>query len=113
MKDSLHCLLMETKSEVGRKYTRKLSFCPFCQYLGSNDQSYMKLIICSHYNANYGCGKCLDEVFITVQLLCRHMQTCKGLHKEAADQVMAEDMGSAPSSSEKKKMKRSKSRDAV
>ena len=61
IKDSLRHLLMETKVEARSKSTWKLSFCPFCQYLGSNDQSYMNHI-CRHYNANYGCSKCLNEV---------------------------------------------------
>ena len=57
VKDSLHHLPMETKVEAGSKSTWKLSF---CQYSGSNDQSYMNHIICGHYNANYGCCKCLN-----------------------------------------------------
>ena len=84
VKDSLHCLPMETKVEAGSKPIQKLSFCPFCQYSWSNNPSYMNHIICGYYNANYGCSKCLDEVYITGQPLCKHMKTCKGLPKEAA-----------------------------
>ena len=90
-KDSLCCLPMETKAEVGSKFTRKLSFCPFCQYSGSNDQSYMNHIICRHSNTNSGCSKCLNEVFITGQLLHKHMKICKGLPKEAANKDTTED----------------------
>ena len=107
IKDSLRCLPKKTKVEEGSKYTRKLSFCPFCQYSGSNDQSYMKHIICGHYNTKYGCGKCLNKVFITGQLLRKHMKTCKGLPKEAVDKATAEDTDGATSG---KKMK-SKSKD--
>ena len=103
IKDSLHRLSMETKVEVSSKSTRKLSFCPFCQYSGSNDQSYMNHIICGHYNANYGCGKCLNEVFITGQPLHKH-KTCKGLPKEAADKATTEDTTSG-------RKKKSKSKD--
>ena len=37
----------------------KLLFCPFCTYMGGNDLSYLNHIIIAHYNASYGCGKCL------------------------------------------------------
>ena len=37
----------------------KMSFCPFCMYAGVNDLSYLSHIIIAHYNASYGCGKCL------------------------------------------------------
>ena len=65
--------------EVGDWPRQKLSFCPFCQYSGSNDQSYLNHIMCAHYCANYGCGKCLDAVFTSRQRLSRHMKKCKGL----------------------------------
>ena len=107
IKDSLHHLPMETKAEAGSKSTRKLSFCPFCQYSGSNDQSYMNHINCWHYNANYGCSKHLNKVFITGQPLCKHMKTCKGLPKEAMDKATTEDTDSAASG----KKKKSKSKD--
>ena len=59
---------MEPKADAAEKAIKKL-FCLFCMYSGSNDPSYMSHIICSHYNVNYGCGKCLKEVFTTGQLL--------------------------------------------
>ena len=34
----------------------KLSFCPFCAYVGRNDLSYLNHIIIAHYNVSYGCG---------------------------------------------------------
>ena len=105
IKDSLHHLPMDTKVEAGSKSTRKLSFCPFCQYSGSNNQSYMNHIVCGHYNANYGCGKCLNEVFFTGQLLCKHMKTCKGLPKEAVDKATAEDTDGIASGKKKSKSK--------
>ena len=105
VKDSLHHLPMENKVEAGGKPIQKLSFCPFCQYSGSNNPSYMNHIICRHYNANYGCGKCLDEVYITGQLLCKHMKTCEDLPKEAADKATTEDTDGATSGKKKKKGK--------
>ena len=34
----------------------KLSFCPFCVYVGGNDLSYLNHIMIAHYNTSYGCG---------------------------------------------------------
>ena len=92
-KDSLRHLPMEPKSDVVRKATKKLSFCPFCLYHGSNDMSYMNHIVCGHYYANYGCGKCLKEVFTMGQQLKNHLKICTGFPKTGT-----------PSSSEKEPM---------
>ena len=101
IRNSLHHLPMETKAGAGSKSTRKLSFCPFCQYSGSNDQSYMNHIICGHYNANYGCSKCLNKVFMTGQPLPKHMKTCNGLPKKAMDKATAEDISGKKKSKSK------------
>ena len=50
----------------------KLSFCPFCAYEGGNDLSYLNHIIIMHYNASYGCGKCLKQAFISSLALHTH-----------------------------------------
>ena len=52
----------------------KLSFCPFCAYTGGwgNDLSYLNHIIIAHYNASYGCGKCLKQAFILSSTLHNH-----------------------------------------
>ena len=50
---SLQHLKMETDAKAGDKSKRKLSFCPFCQYSGSNNQSYLNHIICAYYNVSY------------------------------------------------------------
>ena len=52
-------------------------------YSGSNDMSYMNHIMCGHYNANYGCGQCLKEVFTTGQQLKGHLKICVDFPKEA------------------------------
>ena len=57
---SLWHLAMEMAVEGGKK---KVSFCPFCQYMGSNDMSYLNHIVIAHYNVSYGCGKCLTLAF--------------------------------------------------
>ena len=56
----------------------KLSFCPFCAYAGGEQpvvpQSY--LIIIAHYNASYGCGKCLKQAFVSSSALHNHKKVC-------------------------------------
>ena len=98
---------METDAEVGGKTKRKLLFCPFFQYSGSNNPSYLNHIICMHYNASYGCRKCLKEVFPTGQWLTLHIKCCKGLKTEAAEDKPATShaKGTSSSSSRSKKKK--------
>ena len=62
-KDSLKHLPLELKSDADGKIVKKLSFCPFCLYNGSNDISYMNHIMGGHYGTAYGCRKCLKEVY--------------------------------------------------
>ena len=54
----------------------KLSFCPFCAYAGGNDLSYLNHIIIMHYNASYGCRKCLKQAFISSSTLHTHKKVC-------------------------------------
>ena len=56
----------------------KLSFCPFCTYVGGggNDLPYLNHIIIVHYNASYGCGKCLKQAFISSSALHNHKKVC-------------------------------------
>ena len=56
----------------------KLSFCPFCTYVGGNDLSYLNHII-AHYNANYGCRKCMKQAFVSSSTLHNHKKVCIGL----------------------------------
>ena len=94
---------MEPKADAAGKAIKKLSFCPFCMYSGSNDPSYMNHIICGHYHMNYGCGKCLKEVFTTGQLLKNHMKVCKGLLKEAVNAASVGSVDCTPAMLEKKR----------
>ena len=58
----------------------KLSFCLFCTYMGGgNDLSYLNYIIIAHYNASYGCGKCLKQAFVLSSALHNHNKVCIGL----------------------------------
>ena len=62
----------------------KLSFCPFCAYAGVNDLSYLNHIIIVHYNASYGCGKCLKQAFISSSALHTHRKVCLRFTSEKA-----------------------------
>ena len=102
---------MEMDAEASGKTKWKLLFCPFCQYSG-NDLSYLNHIICVHYNANYKCRKCLDEVFINGQQLSKHMKCCKGLMSYDVGKPTSSQVKGAPSSSsglKKKKKHKTKS----
>ena len=108
---SLQRLKMQMEKEPSDQPSQKLSVCPFCQYSGSNDQSYLNHIMCVHYCANYRCRKCLDAVFTSRQQLSRHMKKCKGL---TTDRVKGKPSpshvkGMSPLSSKKKKHKKKKS----
>ena len=65
----------------------KLLFCPFCAYAGGNDLSYLNHIIIMHYNASYGCGKCLKQAFISSSALHIHKKVCLGLTSRKATRV--------------------------
>ena len=57
----------------------KLSFCPFCTYVQGNDLSYLNHVIIAHYNASYGCRKCLKQAFVSSSALHNHKKVCLGL----------------------------------
>ena len=93
-KGSLKCLPLEPKLDADGKMVKKLSFCPFCLYNGSNDISYMNHIMGRHYSAAYGCGKCLKEVFLLGQQLKVHLRVCADLPK--GDTTSSSDKGPVP-----------------
>ena len=53
----------------------------------------MNHIMCGHYGAVYGCGKCLKDIFLSSQQLKTHLKVCMGFPK-----------GDTPSSSDKEPM---------
>ena len=61
----------------------KMSFCPFCTYAGMNNLSYLNHIITAHYNASYGCGKCLKQAFVLSSTLHNHKKVCLGFNKKS------------------------------
>ena len=60
----------------------KMFFCPFCTYTGANDLSYLNHIIIAHYNASYGCGKCLKQAFMSSSAFHNHKKVCLGFDKK-------------------------------
>ena len=72
----------------------KLSFYPFCAYVGGNNLSYLNHIIIAHYNASYGCRKCLKQTFVSSSTLHNHKKVCIGLIPKKS----AAGSGSKPSS---------------
>ena len=56
----------------------------FCAYAGMNDLSYLNHIIIAHYNANYGCRKCLKQAFMLSSALHNHKKVCLGFDKKSA-----------------------------
>ena len=61
----------------------KMSFCPFCAYAGVKDLSYLNHIIIVHYNASYGCRKCLKQAFVLSSALHNHKKVCLGFDKKS------------------------------
>ena len=45
---------------------------------GGNDLSYLNHIIIAHYNASYGCRKCLKQAFMSSSALHNHKKVCLG-----------------------------------
>ena len=56
----------------------KMSFCPFCTY---TYLSYLNHITIAHYNASYGCGKCLKQASMSSSALHNHKKLCLGFDK--------------------------------
>ena len=51
-------------------------------YVGANDLSYLNNIIIAHYNASYGCRKCLKQAFMLSSALHNHKMVCLGFDKK-------------------------------
>ena len=46
--------------------------------MGGNDLSYLNHFIIAHYNASYGCGKCLKQAFVSSSALYNYKKVCIG-----------------------------------
>ena len=51
---------------------------------GGEDLSYLNHIIIAHYNASYGCGKCLKQAFMSSSALHNHKKVCLRFTKKPA-----------------------------
>ena len=49
---------------------------PLLRLRRGNDLSYLNHIIIAHYNASYGCGKCLKQAFVSSSALHNHKKVC-------------------------------------
>ena len=74
----LRCLQVDLRDK-----SIKMS-CPFCAYMGMNNLSYLNHIIIAHYNASYGCGKCLKQAFVSSSALHNHKKVCLRFNKKSA-----------------------------
>ena len=57
---------------------------PLLHLCRGNDLSYLNHIIIVHYNASYGCGKCLKQAFISSLALHTHKKVCLRLASRKA-----------------------------
>ena len=55
---------------------------PLLHLCGGNDLSYLNHTMIVHYNASYGCGKCLKQVFMSSSALHNHKKVCLGFAKK-------------------------------
>ena len=55
---------------------------------GGNDLSYINHIIIAHYNASYGCGKCLKQAFVSSSTLHNHKKVCIGFVAKKSVQAL-------------------------
>ena len=82
---ALQCLLMKCEDDPADQPRTKTCFCPFCSYHCCNDSTFLNHIVLFHYDAGYGYGKCVEEVFITSQSFKVHLKECDGLSCNSTD----------------------------
>ena len=82
---ALQCLPMKCKDDPADQLRMKMSFCPFCSYHCCNDSTFLNHIVLFHYDVGYGCGKYVEEVFITSQSFKVHFKECDGLSCDSTD----------------------------
>ena len=67
---------MMPPSRSSRQVSETLILPLLCLWGGGNDLSYLNHIIIAHYNASYGCGKCLKQDFVSSLALHYHKKVC-------------------------------------
>ena len=73
---ALQHLPMKCEDDPADQPRMKMSFCPFCFYQCHNDLTFLNHITLFHYDMGNGCGKCVEEVFITSQSFKVHFKEC-------------------------------------
>ena len=72
-------MLMMPTSRPSRQVSKTIALPLLCLCRGGgNDLSYLNHIIIAHYNASYGCGKCLKQAFMSSSALHNHKKVCLG-----------------------------------
>ena len=71
------CVLMTPTSRPSRQVSKTIAL-PLLHLGRENDLSYLNHIIIAHYNASYGCGKCLKQAFVSPSALHDHKKVCLG-----------------------------------
>ena len=85
MPGALEHLPMKCEDNPADQPRMKTSFCPFCSYHCRNDSTFLNHIVSFHYDTGYGCGKCVEEVFITSQSFKVHFKECDSLSRNSTD----------------------------
>ena len=85
MPSALQHLLMKCEDDPVDQLRMKTSFCLFCSYHCCNDSTFLNHIMSFHYDVGYGCGKCVEEVFITSQSFKVHFKECNSLSHNFTD----------------------------
>ena len=85
MPGALQHLPMKCEDDPADQLRTKTSFCPFCSYHCHNNSTFLNHIMSFHYDTGYGCGKCVEEVFITSQSFKVHFKECDGLSRDSTD----------------------------
>ena len=70
-------MLMTPPGRSSRQVGKTIVLPLLCLHWG-NDLSYLNHIIIAHYNASYGCGKCLKQAFVSSSALHNHKKVCIG-----------------------------------
>ena len=82
---ALQHLPMKCEDKSADQPRTKMSFCPFCSYHCHNDSTFLNHIVSFHYDVGYGCGKCVEEMFITSQSFKVHFKECDSLSRDSTD----------------------------
>ena len=69
-----HLFMVPTSGPLGQVH--KTAILPLLCIRGGNDLSYLNHIIIVHYNASYGCGKCLKQASMLSSALHNHRKVC-------------------------------------